>query len=180
VPPIRTAPERKPPPVAAVTKPPVPEPKRLAQPDTKNVKPLPEPPNPNLAMGDESTAEALRRLRNGPAGRPGSVADTNPEPVLYATTSSSPVGLLCQTITADSAGKFGLDAPHGMVVIGVTTGSAAATAGIRQEDVILKIDGTEARDLSVLRKVSGPTVPVELFRHGSRRVVQLWVDQVKR
>jgi S1-C subfamily serine protease len=162
-----------------VTKAPVPEPKRPAQPENKSVKSLPELPNPNVAMGDESTAEALRRLRSGATGR-GSSPDSSPDPVLYATTSSSPVGLLCQTVTADTAGKFGLDAPQGMVVIGVTTGSAAATAGIRQEDVILKINGTEVRDLSALRKVAGPSVPVELLRHGSRKVVQLQVDQIKR
>jgi S1-C subfamily serine protease len=63
-----------------------------------------------------------------------------------------------------------------MVVIGVTAGSAADKAGIRQQDVILKIDGAEVRDLSVLRNVADRTVPVELFKHGNRRVVQLHVN----
>jgi serine/threonine protein kinase len=178
--PAYTPPVKKPPAAGSVAKPTVPDQKRPAQTVNKSSKPLPEPPNPKVAMGEESTAETLHRLRNGAPDHGGATPDPSPEPVLYAETSSSSVGLLCQTVTADTAGNLGLDAPHGMVVIGVVTGSAAAAAGIRQEDVILKIDGTEARNLSALRKVTGSSVPVELFRHGSRRVVQLEVDQGKR
>jgi len=72
----------------------------------------------------------------------------------------------------EAAEALGLGSARGMVVTGVTAGSAAAKAGIRPEDVILKINGSEVRDLSVLPKVAadtpvGHTVPVEIFRHGS-------------
>jgi hypothetical protein len=50
----------------------------------------------------------------------------------YATVSSSRVGLLCQAVTAETAGGFGLDSPQGMVVIGVVVGSPAAKAGIHR------------------------------------------------
>jgi S1-C subfamily serine protease len=127
----------------------------------------------------------LRRLRNGVAGL------TNPAPVLappatvYATTSSSAVGLLCQSVTTDSAGELGLDGAHGMIVLGVTSGSAAAIAGIQQHDVILKIAGTEINDLSGLPKIAsntpaGTPLPVEILRRGNRQVVQLKVDTIRR
>jgi serine/threonine-protein kinase len=169
-PPIRPIPDRRP---APVTKPPAPADHRPALPDSRNGKP---PAEPNGPTAEDTTSEILRRFRNGVPGRTEPPAEAAPAPPLYATTSSSPVGLLCQTVTADSAESLGLDSPHGMVVIGVTAGSAADKAGIRQQDVILKIDGAEVRDLSVLRNVADRTVPVELFKHGNRRVVQLHVN----
>jgi C-terminal processing protease CtpA/Prc len=65
-----------------------------------------------------------------------------------------------------------------MVVTGVVVGSPADRAGIRENDVILKIGGTEAHQLSVLTKVAadtppGQTVPLDVYRQGHRRVVQV-------
>ena len=46
-----------------------------------------------------------------------------------------------------------------MVVTGVVVGSPADRAGLRENDVILKIGGTEAHQLSVLTKVAADTPP---------------------
>ena len=102
----------------------------------------------------------------------------------YPVTSSSAVGLLCQSVTKETADKLGLEAPQGMVVTGVVVGSPADRAGIRENDVILKIGGTEAHQLSVLTKVAadtppGQTVPLDVYRQGHRRVVQLAVDDLR-
>jgi serine/threonine-protein kinase len=134
---------------------------------------------------DTATDDALRRLRNGAPGLSNPPTDLVPPAPAYPTTSSSPIGLLCQSLTADSAADLGLDAAHGMVVLGVTSGSAAAIAGIRQQDVILKINGAEVNNLSALRRIAsdapaGVPVPVEIFRHGNRQVVQLQVDSIRR
>jgi serine/threonine protein kinase len=128
--------------------------------------------------------DALRRLRNGVASLTHPAPVLEPPSTVYATTSSSAVGLLCQSVTTDSAGELGLDGARGMVVLGVTNGSAAAIAGIRQQDVILKINGTEINDLSSLPRIAsntpaGTPVRVEIFRHGNRQMVQLQVDKIR-
>ena len=137
---------------------------------------------------DNNVDSALRRLRQDRSGRTEPPASPPPQdlPVIqpsYPVTSSSAVGLLCQSVTKDTAEKLGLDAPQGMVVTGVVVGSAADRAGIRENDVILKIGGTEAHQLSVLAKVAagtppGQTVPLDVLRQGHRRVVQLAVDDL--
>jgi hypothetical protein len=107
---------------------------------------------------------------------------TNPGPPRYATTSiNGALGLVCQTITPDTAAHFGLDAARGMVVTGVVVGSVADNAGIRRDDVIVKVNGSEVSDASSLSSVttragSGGAVPVELFRAGIRRTVQIRIE----
>jgi serine/threonine protein kinase len=201
-PPKRLAPEVKPPPakkqVAGV------EPPKNAA--TSNVPPAKKPPgdarggrgqadeaealDPNAlrrnAPADYASAGTLRRPRDDPGNAPTPPPDAPPPaPTPIAATSSSSVGLLCRSVTAETAQRLGLDSPRGMLVTGVTVGSTAAKAGFRQDDVILAIQGSEARSLSVLNSVAmsmapGQTVPVEIFRHGSRQVVQLPVDQLRR
>jgi len=172
--------------------------RRAAKPDRRG-KPAPDlahnviPPVVPDRADDDAITETLRRLRNGVASKAEPPLTSRPEPseevlsppVVYATTSSSPVGLLCQSVTPETAAKFGLDRARGMVVLGVTSGSAAAAAGIRQKDVILKINGAEVSDLSSLRQIARggaatQTVPVEVLRHGSQLVLRLEVDQIRR
>jgi serine/threonine protein kinase len=137
---------------------------------------------------DNNVDSAMRRLRQDRPGR------TEPPPTppqelsvplpSYPVTSSSAVGLLCQSVTKETADKLGLEAPQGMVVTGVVVGSPADRAGLRENDVILRIGGTEAHQLSVLAKVAagtppGETVPLDVYRQGHRRVVQLAVDDLR-
>jgi serine/threonine protein kinase len=166
--------------------------KQTLRPEVRNGKPpfdilsRPRPePGPNIAKLDDATADALRRLHPGAVGpiSPSDASDTLPIP--YAATSSSAIGLLCRSVTMETAPSHGLDSARGMIVLGVTAGSAAAMAGIRQDDVILKISGSEVRDLSSLPKVAvdtpaGHPVPVEIVRQGKNQVVQLQVDQLRR
>jgi len=162
--------------------------RRVAPSDIRSGKRLPdiaEQPGPDntskTAITEGPADSTLQRLRRDQASRPKPPEEVGLLPTPYAVTSSSAVGLVCQSVTAETAGKFGLDTPHGMVVIGVVVGSAAEKAGIHQDDVILKINGAEARDLSSLSKIaadapSGQTVPVDILRRGGRHVVQLQVD----
>jgi PDZ domain len=134
--------------------------------------------------------EALNRLRNGSSppllpipldgpNAPASEGKLQP-PLEYAVTSVSAVGLVCQTVTPDVARELGLGAPRGLLVTGVVAGSPAARAGIRSNDVVLSVDGTVLRDISKVEKMAAARpdhrVPVELFRNGARRTVQLQVD----
>ena len=112
---------------------------------------------------DNNVDSALRRLRQD---RPGRTEPPSPPPQelsvplpSYPVTSSSAVGLLCQSVTKETADKLGLEVPQGMVVTGVVVGSPADRAGLRENDVILRIGGTEAHQLSVLAKVAAGTPP---------------------
>jgi serine/threonine protein kinase len=100
------------------------------------------------------------------------------------TSASAALGLLCRSVTAEAGANLGLGSAKGMEVIGVTSGGTADQAGIRRHDVILSIAGVPMRDLSGLSKLadnqSEQRVPVELWREGKRRVVQLDVDRLRR
>lgn len=132
-----------------------------------------------------SLHEALNRLHSGgssplsPAPLDGPENTLQPPPE-YVITSVSAVGLVCQTVTPDKARVLGLGAPRGLLVTGVAAGSPADKAGIHSNDVVLKVNGTELRDISKLEKMAagspGHTVPVELFQNGARRTVQLQAD----
>jgi serine/threonine protein kinase len=137
---------------------------------------------------ENNVDSAMRRPRQDRSGR---TEPPSPPPQelsvplpSYPVTSSSAVGLLCQSVTKETADKLGLEAPQGMVVTGVVVGSPADRAGIRENDVILRIGGAEAHQLSILTKVAadtppGQTVPLDVFRQGHRRVVQLAVDDLR-
>jgi S1-C subfamily serine protease len=104
-------------------------------------------------------------------------------PTLYAVTSTSgAAGLVCVTVTPETAHEYGLDAPQGMAVTGVVAGGAADRAGLRPRDVILKIRGVEAHDLSALSTVAADStysqpVQIDIVRSGSRKVLQLQFNQ---
>jgi hypothetical protein len=165
--------------------------RRAPPPAAKAVKPLTEatnrlvpPPGRAVAKDDGASGGDWRgRIERGPGSTEGS-----PEPVVpavYPVTSVSAVGLVCQSVTPDSAAGFGLDGAHGMVVTGVAAGSAASAAGIQPQDVILKVASVEISNLSALAKIAsdtpaGQAVPVEVLRHGTRRVVNLNIDQARR
>ena len=107
----------------------------------------------------------------------------NSLPNVYPVTSTSgAAGLVCESITPESAGRYGLDSPEGMAVTGVLAGGAAEKAGIRERDVILKIKGVAAYDVSVLSRMAadnpgGQTVAVDIVRRGEHKVVQLLLNQ---
>jgi C-terminal processing protease CtpA/Prc len=122
---------------------------------------------------DQDQAGQKSEPENGSAGAP-------PATIYPVTSTSGLAGLVCVSVTAESAASYGLDSPKGMAVTGVLAGGAAERAGIHDRDVILKIKGLEVRDLSMLNKIGADhseTVPVDVFRNGNHRVVQLVVGR---
>ena len=83
-------------------------------------------------------------------------------------------GLQTVPIPPAAAEQAGL--PEGLFVQAVTTGGPAATAGLRPEDVITKIDGEPAtsniqlQELTLTKK-PGDTVPIEYTRDGRSATV---------
>jgi Do/DeqQ family serine protease len=61
------------------------------------------------------------------------------------------LGARLQPVTGDLAEAFGLDRPRGAVVNEIYPGGAAATAGLRQGDVVLGVDGVDINDESGAR-----------------------------
>lgn len=172
-PPAPTLSEKKPAPTRPVPKHSASE---TPSPAAREAKPITEAANCHGAKSDDGWRERIERGTDAP---PDAAA-----PVVYPVTSVSAVGLVCQSVTPASAAGLGLDGARGMVVTGVAAGSAASGAGLQSQDVILKVAGSEISNLSALAKIAsdtpaGQTVPVEVLRHGSRRVLNLNIDQAR-
>jgi len=92
------------------------------------------------------------------------------------------LGIATETVTADLQKQFGLSRSSGVEVAEVSTNGPAANAGIKQGDIIIKIDGkdvTQASDVlgSVRDKRPGDTVQVVLDRSGKEMTVTVTLEE---
>ncbi len=92
------------------------------------------------------------------------------------------LGVGIQPLTDDLAKSFGVPKGKGELISRVEPGEAAAKAGIKQGDVVVKIDGkdvTPDQTLSYLaaRVVPGTRIPIELIRDGKPVTVQVTVGK---
>lgn len=90
------------------------------------------------------------------------------------------LGIQMQELTADLAESFGVAKGNGTIVARVEPGQAAEKAGIRQGDVIVRVnnqDVTPDQTLSYLvANVSpGTRIPIELVRDGRKQTVTVTV-----
>jgi serine protease Do len=81
------------------------------------------------------------------------------------------LGVYIQAVTPELAQQFGLPNAEGALVASVNPDSAAAKAGIKQGDIILKFNGQPvANNNELLLKVSatppGTTIHLDVFRNG--------------
>ena len=88
------------------------------------------------------------------------------------------LGVRIQSVTEELAEGLRLKEPRGALVASVSEGGPAASAGIRQGDVILRFDGekvTEMRELPrmVAETRIGKTVDVIVWRKGARKTVKV-------
>ncbi len=79
------------------------------------------------------------------------------------------LGVSIQPVTEELAASFGLQRAAGALVNDVVPGSPAASAGIRQGDIILALDGKEIKEVSQLQRLVAETpigkrVVVTVFR----------------
>ncbi len=86
------------------------------------------------------------------------------------------LGVRIQPLSEDLAASLGLAHNKGEFVQGVEPGQAAANAGIRSGDVVVKVAGKEVtRDQTLSFLVAntqpGTNIPVELIRNGKRMTV---------
>ncbi|KQX20800.1 MULTISPECIES: Do family serine endopeptidase [unclassified Sphingomonas] len=92
------------------------------------------------------------------------------------------LGVGIQPMTEDIASSLGLAKDRGEIVARVEPGEAAARAGIRQGDVIVKVDNQEITPDNTLSYIVGKAavgarLPVELIREGQRKTVTVTLGE---
>ncbi|MBR0553085.1 Do family serine endopeptidase [Stakelama marina] len=92
------------------------------------------------------------------------------------------LGVGIQPMTDDMADALGLPRNRGELIASVQDGGAAAQAGIKQGDVIVKVDGQDVTPDQTLSYLvanvrPGQTVPIELIRDGKRMTVRATLKQ---
>ncbi len=93
------------------------------------------------------------------------------------------LGITIENLNFDSAAAFGLDSTDGALVMSVLPGQPAAKAGLKPEDIVLKVDDLRiktTRDLIDYVSAKGPeaSVKLEVLRDG--KVKQFSVDLAER
>ena len=88
------------------------------------------------------------------------------------------LGITGGTMTSQMAAQYRYDVTEGVFVYSVEEGSAAAQAGLKMGDVILKVDDTEIEsmeDLTAVKKQysAGDTVSLTIYREGQETTVEL-------
>ena len=81
------------------------------------------------------------------------------------------IGVTIQTVDATMAKAKGLSKPAGVFVQTVTSGSAGEAAGVKEEDIILSVDGKEVNTNNQLQTIiasryPGETVTLKIYRDG--------------
>ncbi|WP_426169132.1 Do family serine endopeptidase [Sandarakinorhabdus sp. DWP1-3-1] len=92
------------------------------------------------------------------------------------------LGVAIQPLSTDIAAGLGLPKDKGEIVASVEANGPAARAGIRQGDVIVKINNSDVTFDNTLSYVVantpiGATVPIELVRDGTRRTITATISQ---
>jgi serine protease Do len=92
------------------------------------------------------------------------------------------LGVGIQPMSEDIATSLGLPKDRGEIVARVEPGEAAARAGIRQGDVIVKVNGQEVSPDNTLSYIVGKTpvgtrMPIEIIRGGQRKTVTVTLGE---
>jgi serine protease Do len=92
------------------------------------------------------------------------------------------IGVVAQGLTSDVAKSLGLSSVHGAIVAQVTPDSPASKAGIRQGDVILKVNGEAINDSNDLRNrisamAPGSHVDLSIERDGQSETLPLTLSE---
>lgn len=90
--------------------------------------------------------------------------------IKYGTVRRGFIGVQIQNVDAVTAKAQGLDRARGVIVQGVTEGSAGEEAGLKLGDIILTVDGREVNTANALQSVvasryPGETVTLKVFRN---------------
>ncbi len=94
------------------------------------------------------------------------------------------LGVVIAPVTDEVADSVGLKKPYGALVMNVAKGSPSEKAGIQPGDIITSYDGKEIKEMRNLpRAVAetgiGKTVPVEIWRNGASKTVNVKIGEMK-
>src|SRR5439155_18612315 len=94
----------------------------------------------------------------------------------------SQLGVTVQGVTSEMAESLGLKSSGGVIVSGVTAGSAAERAGVKRGDVIESFNGVAVHDINSLRNRvaeagAGSTAELVIVRDGSEKKLSVKLDQ---
>ncbi len=92
------------------------------------------------------------------------------------------LGVIIQDVTQELAESFGLKRAEGILVSEAQPDSPAAKAGIKQGDVILKLDDTTLKDVADLRNrialtIPGTTVTLQIIRGGTTMDIDVMIGE---
>lgn len=95
------------------------------------------------------------------------------------------MGVYIQNLDKERRKELGVKGREGVLVIEVVPDSPADKAGLREDDVIIRLDGEEVREpddlIDVVKgKKPGDKVKVEYLREGDRRQVEVTLGRVPR
>jgi serine protease Do len=88
------------------------------------------------------------------------------------------LGVIIQEVTGDLAESFGLKEKHGILVSDVSEDSPAENAGLKQGDIILRLNGKETDKVSEFRNdiaanPPGTSLTLTIFRNGDEKEIKL-------
>ncbi len=92
------------------------------------------------------------------------------------------LGVIIQDIDENLAESFGLKSSEGVLVAEVSPDSPAAKGGLKQGDVILKLNGKTVNDVGELRnKIAltspGTTVKFDILRDGKKKAIKVKIGE---
>lgn len=93
------------------------------------------------------------------------------------------LGVLIQPLTEDLANSFGFNGTEGSLVAQVDKDGPAGKAGIKPEDIIVRIDGKIVKNINELRNlVAGiapsTKIPVTIFRDGKESEITVTIGEL--
>ncbi len=91
------------------------------------------------------------------------------------------LGVVPQALTEEMAQALGLSDSHGALIASISPGTPADKAGLREEDVIVEIDGKAVRDVTEFRwRIAeyepGTKVEMKIFRDGKYKTISVTLD----
>jgi serine protease Do len=103
-------------------------------------------------------------------------------PLVFSYGPGSYLGVYLDEVTAERVSQLKLEKERGAVVTKVIEDGPAAKAGIRENDVITSFNGRPVESVRELQRLlgetpSGRSVPIEIYREGSRQTVNLTVGE---
>ncbi|MCH5188575.1 MAG: trypsin-like peptidase domain-containing protein [Oscillospiraceae bacterium] len=92
------------------------------------------------------------------------------------------IGVTVQQVTEEIAYYYNLPVNHGLLVMGLTAGGAAAEAGIQRGDIIVSFDGQEVKTSTELNNIrdqhkAGEVIPIEIDRNGERITLNITLGE---